>query len=167
MSDFVQERHKPPVRAGSAAGTGRGLPAHAEQRESVADRPGGRLLRRAADDLLRQRQGDRQDRPRRRRGPARRGPSHAAAGAGEIAWRGFCDRRPGADEQRRSIFEFAFPAADAYWWWATSGAGIEDEVLAAAGPRGRDSRLRVPYAHNAATAAAMALYEYCRQYPRG
>ena len=25
----------------------------------------------------------------------------------------------------------------------------------------------LPYAHNAATAAAMALYEYCRQYPRG
>ena len=25
----------------------------------------------------------------------------------------------------------------------------------------------LPYAHNAATAAAMALYEYCRQYPSG
>lgn len=25
----------------------------------------------------------------------------------------------------------------------------------------------LPYAHNVATAAAMALYEYCRQYPRG
>lgn len=25
----------------------------------------------------------------------------------------------------------------------------------------------LPYAHNAATAAAMALYEYCRQYPHG
>jgi len=25
----------------------------------------------------------------------------------------------------------------------------------------------LPYSHNAATAAAMALYEYCRQYPRG
>jgi tRNA G18 (ribose-2'-O)-methylase SpoU len=25
----------------------------------------------------------------------------------------------------------------------------------------------LPYAHNAATAAAIALYEYCRQYPRG
>ena len=25
----------------------------------------------------------------------------------------------------------------------------------------------LPYAHNAATATAMALYEFCRQYPRG
>ena len=25
----------------------------------------------------------------------------------------------------------------------------------------------LPYSHNAATAAAMALYEYCRQFPRG
>jgi tRNA G18 (ribose-2'-O)-methylase SpoU len=25
----------------------------------------------------------------------------------------------------------------------------------------------MPYSHNAATAAAMALYEYCRQYPQG
>ncbi len=25
----------------------------------------------------------------------------------------------------------------------------------------------MPYAHNAATAAAIAMYEYCRQYPRG
>lgn len=25
----------------------------------------------------------------------------------------------------------------------------------------------MPYSHNAATATAMALYEYCRQFPRG
>jgi tRNA G18 (ribose-2'-O)-methylase SpoU len=25
----------------------------------------------------------------------------------------------------------------------------------------------LPFSHNAATAAAMALYEYCRQYPKG
>jgi len=45
--------------------------------------------------------------------------------------------------------------------------GIEEEVL-----RMLDRTVEIPvygrpYAHNAATAAAMALYEYCRQYPQG
>jgi tRNA G18 (ribose-2'-O)-methylase SpoU len=45
--------------------------------------------------------------------------------------------------------------------------GIEEEVL-----RMMDYTVEIPvyglpYAHNAATATAMALYEYCRQYPRG
>ncbi|NUQ63402.1 MAG: TrmH family RNA methyltransferase [Pirellulales bacterium] len=45
--------------------------------------------------------------------------------------------------------------------------GVEEEVL-----RMMDHVVEIPvygmpYAHNAATAAVMALYEYCRQYPRG
>ena len=45
--------------------------------------------------------------------------------------------------------------------------GVEEEVL-----RLLDHTVEIPvygrpYAHNAATAAAIALYEYCRQYPRG
>jgi tRNA G18 (ribose-2'-O)-methylase SpoU len=45
--------------------------------------------------------------------------------------------------------------------------GIEDDVL-----RRLDRVVEIPvyglpYAHNAATAAAIAMYEYCRQYPRG
>jgi tRNA G18 (ribose-2'-O)-methylase SpoU len=45
--------------------------------------------------------------------------------------------------------------------------GIEDDVL-----RRLDRVVEIPvygmpYAHNAATAAAVAMYEYCRQYPRG
>jgi len=45
--------------------------------------------------------------------------------------------------------------------------GIDDEVL-----RLLDHTVEIPvygrpYAHNAATATAIALYEYCRQYPRG
>jgi len=45
--------------------------------------------------------------------------------------------------------------------------GVEEEVL-----RLLDHTVEIPvygrpYAHNAATAAAIALYEYCRQYPKG
>jgi tRNA G18 (ribose-2'-O)-methylase SpoU len=45
--------------------------------------------------------------------------------------------------------------------------GIEDEVL-----RLMDATVEIPvyglpYSHNVATATAMALYEYCRQYPTG
>jgi tRNA G18 (ribose-2'-O)-methylase SpoU len=45
--------------------------------------------------------------------------------------------------------------------------GIEDEVL-----RLLDYTIEIPVyglppSHNAATAAAMVLYEYCRQYPAG
>ncbi len=45
--------------------------------------------------------------------------------------------------------------------------GIEEEIL-----RMMDRAVEIPvyglpYAHNVATATAMALYEYCRQYPHG
>jgi tRNA G18 (ribose-2'-O)-methylase SpoU len=45
--------------------------------------------------------------------------------------------------------------------------GVEEEVL-----RFLDTTVEIPvygrpYAHNVATAVAMTLYEYCRQYPRG
>ena len=45
--------------------------------------------------------------------------------------------------------------------------GVEDDVL-----RRLDHTVEIPvyglpYSHNVATAAAMALYEYCRQYPSG
>jgi tRNA G18 (ribose-2'-O)-methylase SpoU len=65
-----------------------------------------------------------------------------------------------------SLFEFAFPRRTALVL-GNERTGIEDDVL-----RQLDHAVEIPvygrpYAHNAATAAAMALYEYCRQYPRG
>lgn len=45
--------------------------------------------------------------------------------------------------------------------------GIEDEVLRLLDHVVEIPVYGLPYAHNVATAAAMALYEFCRQYPRG
>lgn len=64
------------------------------------------------------------------------------------------------------IFDFAFPRK-AVLVIGNERTGIEDEVL-----RMLDVCVEIPvygrpYAHNAATAACMALYEYCRQWPRG
>jgi tRNA G18 (ribose-2'-O)-methylase SpoU len=65
-----------------------------------------------------------------------------------------------------SIFEFAFPRKTVLVI-GNERSGIDDAVL-----RQADRIIEIPvygrpYAHNAATAAVMALYEYCRQYPRG
>ena len=46
-------------------------------------------------------------------------------------------------------------------------SGIDDEVLKLLDHTVEIPVYGLPYAHNAATAAAMALYEYCRQYPLG
>ncbi len=66
----------------------------------------------------------------------------------------------------KSIFEFAFKRRTALVI-GNERNGIEDEVL-----RFLDHAVEIPvyglpYAHNAATATCMALYEFCRQYPRG
>lgn len=45
--------------------------------------------------------------------------------------------------------------------------GLEDDVLALVQHTVEIPVYGLPYAHNVATATAMALYEYCRQYPRG
>ena len=65
-----------------------------------------------------------------------------------------------------SIFGFAFQQKTVLVV-GNERAGIEEETL-----RLLDHAIEIPvygrpYAHNAATAAAMALYEFCRQYPRG
>jgi len=46
-------------------------------------------------------------------------------------------------------------------------AGIEPDVLQLLDHIVEIPVYGLPYAHNAATATAMALYEYCRQYPKG
>ncbi len=64
------------------------------------------------------------------------------------------------------IFDFAFRRRTVLVV-GNERSGVADDVL-----RLLDHAIEIPIygrplAHNAATAAAMALYEYCRQYPRG
>jgi len=66
----------------------------------------------------------------------------------------------------KSIFEFPFPRK-VVLVIGNERLGIEVEVL-----RLLDDTIEIPvyglpYAHNAATATVMALYEYCRQFPAG
>jgi tRNA G18 (ribose-2'-O)-methylase SpoU len=66
----------------------------------------------------------------------------------------------------RCIYTFAFPRKTVLVV-GNERLGLEEDVL-----RLLDHVLEIPvyglpYAHNAATAAAIAMYEYCRQYPRG
>jgi tRNA G18 (ribose-2'-O)-methylase SpoU len=66
----------------------------------------------------------------------------------------------------RSLYEFPFQRRTALVI-GNERLGLNEDVL-----RMLDHVVEVPvyglpYSHNAATAAAMALYEYCRQYPKG
>lgn len=45
--------------------------------------------------------------------------------------------------------------------------GLDDEILRLVDDAVEIPVYGLPYAYNVATAAAMALYEYCRQFPRG
>ena len=65
-----------------------------------------------------------------------------------------------------SIFAFAFPRQTVLVV-GNERTGLEAEVLELLDHVVEIPVYGMPYAHNAATAAAMALYEYCRQYPRG
>jgi tRNA G18 (ribose-2'-O)-methylase SpoU len=66
----------------------------------------------------------------------------------------------------RSLFEFPFPRK-VVLVPGNERLGIEDEVLRLLDETVEIPVYGLPYAHNVATATAMALYEYCRQYPRG
>ena len=65
-----------------------------------------------------------------------------------------------------SIFEFAFPRKTVLVV-GNERSGIEPEVLHMVDRVVEIPVYGRPYAHNAATATAIAMYEYCRQYPRG
>jgi tRNA G18 (ribose-2'-O)-methylase SpoU len=65
-----------------------------------------------------------------------------------------------------SLFEFAFPRRTVLVV-GNERTGLEKDVLGLLDRVVEIPVYGMPYAHNAATAAAMALYEYCRQYPRG
>jgi tRNA G18 (ribose-2'-O)-methylase SpoU len=66
----------------------------------------------------------------------------------------------------QSIFEFAFQRRTVLVV-GNERSGIEDDVLRLLDRAVEIPVYGLPYAHNAATAAAMGLYEYCRQFPRG
>lgn len=65
-----------------------------------------------------------------------------------------------------SIFEYAFPRR-CVLVVGNERSGIEPEVLQILDHTVEIPVYGLPYAHNAATATAMALFEYCRQFPRG
>lgn len=64
------------------------------------------------------------------------------------------------------IYDYAF-ARRSVLVIGNERCGVEDEVLKLLDDVVEIPVYGLPYAHNAATATAMALYEYCRQYPRG
>jgi tRNA G18 (ribose-2'-O)-methylase SpoU len=66
----------------------------------------------------------------------------------------------------RSLYEFPF-ARRTVLVIGNERLGIEDEVLGLLDHAVEIPVYARPFSHNVATAAAMALYEYCRQYPRG
>ncbi len=65
-----------------------------------------------------------------------------------------------------SIFDFAFPRRCALVV-GNERTGIEPETLRILDAAVEIPVYGMPLAHNVATATAMALYEYCRQYPQG
>lgn len=68
--------------------------------------------------------------------------------------------------QSESIYDFPFPR-NAVLIVGNERIGVEEDILRLAAHHVEIPVYGLPYAHNAATATAMALYEYCRQYPRG
>ncbi len=66
----------------------------------------------------------------------------------------------------RCIYDFSFPRRTALVV-GNERLGIEAESLRLLDETVEIPVYGLPYAHNAATAVAMALYEYCRQYPKG
>ena len=66
----------------------------------------------------------------------------------------------------KSIFEFSFQRRTVLVV-GNERTGIDNDVLRLLHHAVEIPVYGLPYAHNAATAAAMGLYEYCRQFPRG
>ena len=64
------------------------------------------------------------------------------------------------------VYEFAFPRKTALII-GNERLGIESNILSELNHIVEIPTHGLPYSHNAATAAAIAMYEYCRQYPLG
>ena len=165
MSDFIHQRHKPPAELDRPREL---IVACAPMRSNVNL---SRIVRvasccgRRAGDRLRHGQGDRQDRPRRRRHDRDRSPSHAAAGAqGAEARRAISSSAWSRRPARRACTTFAFERKTVLVV-GNERPGLADDVLALLDHVVEIPVYGLPYSYNVATAAAMALYEYCRQFP--
>lgn len=64
------------------------------------------------------------------------------------------------------LFDFSFPRRCALII-GNERTGIDDDILTMLDAVVEIPVYGRPYAHNAASATIMALYEYCRQYPKG
>lgn len=69
-------------------------------------------------------------------------------------------------DNSRWLYDYAF-ARKTVLVIGNERTGIEPEVLELLDEAVEIPVYGLPYAHNAATAAAIAIYEYCRQYPMG
>jgi tRNA G18 (ribose-2'-O)-methylase SpoU len=69
-------------------------------------------------------------------------------------------------ERSESLYSFAFPRKTVLVI-GNERLGIEEEILRMLETTVEIPVYGVPCAHNVATATAMALYEYCRQFPAG
>jgi len=68
--------------------------------------------------------------------------------------------------QSQSLYTFSFERRTVLVV-GNERTGLEEEVLCLVDRVVEIPVYGLPYAHNAATAAAIAMYEYCRQYPQG
>lgn len=68
--------------------------------------------------------------------------------------------------ESQSIYDFTFPRR-CVLVVGNERTGIENDVLAMLDAVVEIPIYGQPFAHNAASATIIALYEYCRQYPRG
>jgi tRNA G18 (ribose-2'-O)-methylase SpoU len=68
--------------------------------------------------------------------------------------------------QSRSLYDFRFERRSVLVL-GNERLGLGDDVLRLVADVVEIPVYGLPYAYNVATAAAMALYEYCRQFPRG
>jgi tRNA G18 (ribose-2'-O)-methylase SpoU len=66
----------------------------------------------------------------------------------------------------KCLFDFSYPRKTVLVV-GNERTGLEKDVLQLLDATVEIPVYGMPYSHNAATAAAMALYEYCRQYPCG
>ena len=80
---------------------------------------------------------------------------------------GYALDRTGADQRFPMHLRFSLSRAGRRLIVGNERLGIEEESLRLLDETVEIPVYGLPYAHNAATAAAMALYEYCRQYPKG
>ncbi|HEY5314283.1 MAG TPA: TrmH family RNA methyltransferase [Pirellulales bacterium] len=66
----------------------------------------------------------------------------------------------------KSLYEYRFPRKSVLVV-GNERTGLEDDVLQLLHDAVEIPIYGMPYSHNVATATAMALYEYCRQFPTG